>query len=122
MAFTLSYNNTPSTRHLAQSLQDMWAKAGMKVEITPFDQNRLVQNMSSKQFEATIYRFTGRADPHINTYTFFHSRFADINPSANYGGYSNKRVDELLDRGAATADPAKRPRSIRSSRGRWSPR
>ena len=108
VAFTLSYNNTPSTRHLAQSLQDMWAKAGMKVEITPFDQNRLVQNMSSKQFEATIYRFTGRADPHINTYTFFHSRFADINPSANYGGYSNKRVDELLERGAATADPAKR--------------
>ena len=106
--FSLSYNNTPSTRHLAQSLQEMWAKAGIKVQLEAFDQNRLVQNMSSKQFEASIYRFTGRADPHINAFTFFHSQFAPINPSQNYGGYISKRVDELLEQGMATGDPAKR--------------
>ncbi|HOA93475.1 MAG TPA: ABC transporter substrate-binding protein [Quisquiliibacterium sp.] len=106
--FTLSYNNTPSTRHLAQSLQEMWAKAGIKVQLEAFDQNRLVQNMSSKQFEASIYRFTGRADPHVNAFTFFHSQFAAINPSQNYGGYVSKRADELLEQGMATADPAKR--------------
>jgi peptide/nickel transport system substrate-binding protein len=106
--FTLSYNNTPETRHQAQSLQEMWSKAGMKVELLPFDQNRLVQNMSSKQFDATIYRYTGRADPDANAYPFFHSKFAETNPSSNYGGYSNKRIDELLELGRSTFDTAKR--------------
>jgi peptide/nickel transport system substrate-binding protein len=108
VAFSLSYNNTPETRHQVQSLQEMWAQVGMKVELVPLDQNRLVQNMSSKQFEASIYRYTGRADPDANTYGFFHSRSANVNPSSNYGGYASKRVDELLDLGRATADPAKR--------------
>lgn len=108
VAFTLSYNNTPETRHQVQSLQEMWAQVGMKVELIPLDQNRLVQNMSSKQFEASIYRYTGRADPDSNTYPFFHSRTAEINPSSNYGGYASKRVDELLEKGRATADPAQR--------------
>jgi peptide/nickel transport system substrate-binding protein len=31
-----------------------------------------------------------------------------INPSQNYGGYISKRVDELLEQGMATGDPAKR--------------
>ena len=108
VAFSLQYNNTPGTRHLAQSLQQMWAAAGMTVELVPYDQNRLVQNMTSKQFEASIYRYTGRADPHANSHPFFHSRYAEENPSANYGGYSSKRVDELLEQGMATVDPAKR--------------
>jgi peptide/nickel transport system substrate-binding protein len=108
VAFTLSYNNTPETRHQVQSLQEMWAQVGMQVELVPLDQNRLVQNMSSKQFEASIYRFTGRADPDTNTYNFFHSRSAEINPSQNYGGYTSKRVDELLEQGRATPDAAQR--------------
>ena len=108
VAFTLQYNNDPSTRHLVQSLQEMWATVGMKVELQPYDQNRLVQNMNTKNFEASIYRFTGRADPHVNAFAFMHSQFAAVNPSANYGGWSNKRVDELLDQGMATTDIGKR--------------
>lgn len=108
VAFTLQFNNSPSTQRLAQSLQEMWGQAGMKVELQPVDQNRIVQNMSSKQFVASLYRFTGRADPHINTYPFFHSKFADVTPSSNYGHYKNPKVDELLEKGVSTADPAKR--------------
>ncbi|HEX2890541.1 ABC transporter substrate-binding protein [Vineibacter terrae] len=108
VTFTLQFNNSPGTLRLAQSLQEMWGLAGMKVELQPVDQNRIVQNMSSKQFVASLYRFTGRADPHINTYPFFHSKFADVTPSSNYGHYKNPKVDELLDLGVATVDPAKR--------------
>jgi peptide/nickel transport system substrate-binding protein len=108
VSFTLQYNNSPSTQRLAQSLQEMWGKVGMKVDLQPVDQNRIVQNMSSKQFVASLYRFTGRADPHINTYAFFHSQFADVTPSSNYGHYKNPRIDELLNKGVATVDPAKR--------------
>jgi peptide/nickel transport system substrate-binding protein len=108
VTFTLQYNNSPGTQRLAQSLQEMWGQVGMKVELQPVDQNRIVQNMSSKQFVASLYRFTGRADPHINTYSFFHSKFADVTPSSNYGHYKNPKIDELLEKGVATADPAKR--------------
>jgi len=108
VTFTLQYNNAPSTQRLAQSLQEMWGQVGMKVDLQPVDQNRIVQNMSSKQFVASLYRFTGRADPHINTYPFFHSKFADVTPSPNYGHYKNPKIDELLEKGVATVDPAKR--------------
>ena len=106
--FTFQYNNTPVTNQFAQSLQEMWGKAGMKVNLEPLDQNRLVQNMTSSQFVASLFRFTGRADAHINTYPFLHSKFADVTPSSNYGGYSNPKVDELLERGMSTIDPAQR--------------
>lgn len=108
VAFTLQYINTPETRHLAQSLQDMWAKVGMQVELVALDQNRLIQSVSSRQFEASLFRFTGRADPHINVYTVYHSKFAEVTPSPNYGGFASKAVDELLEQGMATADAGKR--------------
>lgn len=111
VAFTLSFNNDPSTRHLAQSLQEMWSNVGITVTLEPFDQNRLVQNMVTKQFEASIFRFTGRADPHVNTFSFLHSRFADVTPSSNYGGIRNERIDALLEKGMSTVDPAKRAES-----------
>lgn len=108
VSFTLSFNNTPTTQLLAQSLQEMWRQAGISVTLQALDQNRLVQNMSSKQFEVSLYRFTGRVDPHINTFPFFHSRFAEQNPSSNYVHYANPEVDRLLEEGNATLDPAAR--------------
>ncbi|MDH6260527.1 ABC transporter substrate-binding protein [Bradyrhizobium sp. BR13661] len=108
VAFTLTHNNSPQSQQLAQSLQEMLGDVGAKVDLFPVDQNRIVQNMNSKQFVASLYRFTGRADPHINTYTFYHSRFADVTPSANYWHYKNPKVDELLERGMTSLDQAER--------------
>ncbi len=36
------------------------------------------------------------------------SKYADITPSSNYWHYKNPKVDELLDRGMSTLDPAAR--------------
>lgn len=108
VSFPLLYNNSPQTQQLAQTLQEMLGNVGMKVELQPVDQNRIVSNMSGKQYVASLYRFTGRADPHQNTYAFFHSKFADVTPSSNYGHFKNQKVDELLDKGMATRDAAER--------------
>lgn len=105
VAFTLQFNNSPDNRNLAQSLQQMWAEAGIRVSLVPYDQNRLVQNMSSRQFEASLYRFTGRADPHMNAFYFYHSRYGSVNPSSNYGGYGIPATDRLLERGMRVTDP-----------------
>lgn len=108
VAFTLQFNNSPDNRNLAQSLQQMWAEAGIRVSLVPYDQNRLVQNMSTRQFEASLYRFTGRADPHMNAFYFYHSRYGAVNPSSNYGGYGIPATDRLLERGMKTTDPQER--------------
>jgi peptide/nickel transport system substrate-binding protein len=102
--FALQYNNSPGAQKIAQSLREMWAAVGIQADLQPLDQNRLVQNMSSKQFVASLYRFTGRADPSTNTYQFFHSKFADVTPSSNYTHYKNARVDALLEEGMATSE------------------
>jgi peptide/nickel transport system substrate-binding protein len=102
--FVLQHNNGPAAQRIAQSLSEMWAAVGIQAELQPLDQNRLVQNMSSKQFVASLYRFTGRSDPHINTYSFFHSKFADVTPSSNYTHYKNSQIDALLEQGMATTD------------------
>jgi peptide/nickel transport system substrate-binding protein len=106
--FTLQFNNSPLTNQFAQSLQEMWSKAGIKVDLEPLDQNRLVQNMVSGQYAGALFRYTGRADPHSNAYSFLHSKYADVKPSQNYGGIKSPKIDELLERGMATIDPKER--------------
>jgi len=108
VSFVLSYLNSPPTLRFAQILQQMWAQVGMQVTLNPLDQNRLVQNTLSRQFDAVLYRGGGRADPDPNAYDFFHSKYATVTPSLNYGGYANPKVDDLLDRGRRIADPEER--------------
>jgi len=108
VAFTLSYNNSPPGTRFAQAVQQMWAQVGIQATLNPLDVNRLIQNMLSKQFEAALYRNTGRADPDANAYSFFHSRYAHVTPSLNFGAYANPKVDELLERGRSTANPEER--------------
>ena len=81
---------------------------GAEVELEPLDQNRLVQNVVGKQFEAAIFRWTGRSDPHMNTYRFMHSKYADINPSSNYGRIKIPELDALLEQGKVEQDREKR--------------
>lgn len=106
--FTLIFNNSPQTQRFAQVLQQMWGAVGMKVTLEPLDQNRIVQNVVGKQFQAALFRWTGRADPHMNTYRFMHSHYADISPSSNYGRIKIPALDALLDQGKVEQDPAKR--------------
>jgi len=105
VAFTLSYNNAPDTLTLVQSLQQMWAQVGMQVTLNPLDQNRLVQNVVTRQFDAAIFRSVVRADPDISAFNFLHSRDINKVPSSNYGAYGHPKVDVLLERGRSTADP-----------------
>ncbi len=121
VTFTLQYNNSPSTQRLAQSLQEMWGQVGMKVELQPVDQNPSCRTCRPSSSWRRSIASRGGADPHINTFPFFHSQFADVTPSSNYGHYKNPKIDELLEKGVATVDPAKRRRSTRRCR-RSSPR
>lgn len=104
----LMIDNTPIALQAAQALQQMWQRAGIKVSLTPVDQSRLVQNMLTHEFDTALFRWSGRPDPDLNAYTFFHSSNAEKKISSNYIQYANPEIDRLLDAGRMEIDSAKR--------------
>lgn len=104
----LMLDNTPVALQSAQALQQMWQRAGIEVSLTPVDQSRLVQNMLTHEFDAALFRWSGRPDPDLNVYNFFHSSNAEKKVSANYVQYVNPEMDRLLDAGRVELDAAKR--------------
>lgn len=108
VAFSLAYSNDPAVRLLAQSLQQMLGEVGITVTLEAYDVHRMFQNILARQFEASLFRFSGRVDPHLNAYRFLHSRYADVQPSSNYHGVKDARIDALLEQGRHTVDPQQR--------------
>jgi len=108
VTLTLISENTPFTQRVMQAVQQMWQDVGIKVEIKVFDQARLIQSMLSHDFQAALFRWSGRPDPDLNVYGFFHSTVAARAISANYGQYASPEMDKLLDAGRQESDPAKR--------------
>lgn len=104
---TMNVMNSPDVVRLSETLQGMWAKAGIKANLQLLEQSRVNESAFSKNFEMVIYRWSGRPDPDLNTYRFFHSKFAP-GRSTNFTQYANPEMDGLLEEGAKTLDPAKR--------------
>jgi peptide/nickel transport system substrate-binding protein len=103
----LMSDNTPVALMGIQVLQQMWQNVGIKVELQTYDQARLVQTMLTHQFDSALFRWSGRPDPDLNVYGFFHSRNVG-KTSSNYVQYANPELDKLLDAGREEMDPAKR--------------
>ena len=108
VSITLTADNTPFTLLTIQAVQQMWQSVGVKVELKVFDQGRLIQNMLTHDFQTALFRWSGRPDPDLNVYGFFHSSIAARATSANYGQYANPAMDKLLDAGRQESDAAKR--------------
>ena len=108
VSVTLMADNTPFSLLVTQAVQQMWQGVGVKVELKVFDQARLIQNMLTHDFQTALFRWSGRPDPDLNVYGFFHSTIAARATSANYGQYANPEMDKLLDAGRQQSDPAKR--------------
>ncbi|MGY8524367.1 ABC transporter substrate-binding protein [Paracidovorax citrulli] len=108
VSISILADNQPVALMTIQALQQMWQKVGIKVELKLVDQARLVQNMLSHEFDAALFRWSGRPDPDLNVYGFFHSSTASRKVSSNYGQYASPEMDRLLDAGRQELDPARR--------------
>ncbi|MBK4739316.1 ABC transporter substrate-binding protein [Noviherbaspirillum pedocola] len=100
---TLSVQLGPLALQTGQVLQQMWKRAGVNVEIKQFEQVQHIQNAISNQFEASLFRWPGRADPDLNVYQFFKS-----DSPRNYARFSDPKMDQLLEKARRTTDPAQR--------------
>jgi ABC-type transport system substrate-binding protein len=103
--FKFNVTNRPDSRLLGQSIQQMLQKVGMQVELVLLDENRMIQSMVTKDFEAATFKYSGAADPHYNAYAFYYSKRKS--PS-QYGSFVNPKVDALIEQGMSTRDPAAR--------------
>src|SRR5690606_13501902 len=86
-----------------QVFQQMWRQFGVEVTLQQLEQRQLVARALDGGFDAMLFRWSGRADPDLNTHQFFYST-----SSRNYTGYRNPKMDELLDAGRDTLDRAER--------------
>ncbi len=107
LAFTLTTADTPELIQAAQMLKEMWAKAGVSVEIKIFNLSDLEQLViGPRRFEAFLYgeEVIGQTpDP----FAFWHSS-QRAHPGYNIALYANSKVDNLLEKVRSEQDPAKR--------------
>ena len=106
-AFTLTTNTSPLGIQEAEAIKAMLTEVGIQLEIKPVDDATLLANGNAGQFDMIGYQWSGRPDPDGNTYQFFKTAQG---PSLNWAGYSNLKIDELLDKARETPDQGGRKR------------
>ncbi|MDP8922359.1 MAG: ABC transporter substrate-binding protein [Chloroflexota bacterium] len=104
-SFTLTTDRRPLSIHEAEAIKAMLAEAGIQMEIESVDDAALLADGSAGQFDMISYRWSGRADPDGNLSPFFRTAQG---PSLNWAGYSNPKVDDLLEKAREVSDRAER--------------
>jgi peptide/nickel transport system substrate-binding protein len=95
--------NTPQWIRQAELLQGQLQKINVTLEFEPVNTGDAYALIVQRKSNWTHTRWTQRADPSGLLSILFHSK-----GFANSTGYSNPRVDELLDRAAAIYEPERR--------------
>ncbi len=95
--------NTPQWIRQAELLQGQLQKINVTMEFEPVNTADAYAMIVQRKTNWTHTRWTQRADPSGLLSILFHSK-----GFANSTGYSNPRVDELLDRAAAIYEPERR--------------
>jgi peptide/nickel transport system substrate-binding protein len=106
LSFTLSTPNEPDSVGLAEDIARQWRAVGVEANVLPIDAATYVEeHLLQRRFQTAIVEIDPGPDP--DPYPFWHSSEA-APPGSNLSGYTDARLDEVLQRGRVTADPARR--------------
>ena len=106
LTFSLATANTPELESSAQLIADMYASIGVHADIKVFEIGTLNENIiRGRDFQALLFGQVIRHDTDI--YAFWHSSQKN-DPGLNITGYTNKRVDSLLESAVKETDTEKR--------------
>ena len=110
VSFTLKISPSPEEEQMAQMIQAMLSEIGMTVKIELVEFGTLLDQMDSGDFQAVRNGWSGRIDPDGNIHSFMYT-----DASNNYTGYSNAKVDELIDEARAIGDQAERAKMYKEA-------
>jgi len=103
---TFIYKTTPEGGRLAEVLQAMLRRVGIRIEIRSNEWATFTGDLASGNFDLASMRWIGINDPN-QYYLTCDSKM--IPPRGqNRGAYSNAEMDALVEEGMTTIDPAKR--------------
>jgi peptide/nickel transport system substrate-binding protein len=103
--FTVITNNIPINVQEAEAMKAQLAEAGITMNVQLVDSGRLAADQNARNFDMTSYQWSGRPDPDGNTFQFFKTQPGS---GLNFAGYSNPKVDEILDKTREISDQAER--------------
>jgi peptide/nickel transport system substrate-binding protein len=101
--FKLTITNNPLNVLISQVLQAQLKEAGITMNIDLVDSSALSAALNSGTYEAVRAGWSGRTDPDGNAYSMFVT-----GAPINYRKYSNKQVDDLLNKARTSLDQNER--------------
>ncbi|MDA9557165.1 peptide ABC transporter substrate-binding protein [Vibrio sp.] len=103
LSFELDYNTSESHKKLAIAMASMWKKnLGATVNLANQEWKTFLQTLSRKEFDVARYAWIGDYNEASTFLSYFDSE------GLNYGGWSNKNYDQLLDQASFAANDAER--------------
>lgn len=93
----------PEAVQIAQVLKEQLAPAGFNVEIEQVDFATFLSRWRGSDFDTFVSLNGGAIDPDVHLYRHIHST-----GSTNVFKFKDATIDQLLDQGRGTADPARR--------------
>lgn len=109
-SFTLLIQPGQQRQAVAQAVQAMAAEAGIQAKIQVVDEGTIIEAISHLEALAALIEWSGRPDPDFDIYPF--TTQSGIG-SFNYTGYTNSRVQTLLDAARFLSDMSQRRRAYR---------
>jgi peptide/nickel transport system substrate-binding protein len=91
-----------ASKQIMTALQTQWEKAGMTVTSKPVQLAALIKGFKGGDWDAALQPM-GNWDPGSGTGVYF--RFGSTSP---YSGVHDPKMDELIQQGKSTSEPAKR--------------
>ena len=106
LSFTLyTVSGSPSTTSHMQVVQEAWKGIGVEMKLQ-FEEGATVVNRAAKSFDYEMFFFGLTTTPEPDQTRYWASN--QHGPGANYSGYANPKVDDLLARGIRTLDITQR--------------
>ena len=103
LSFELTTNVDPNRQQILEFLQGEWAQAGIDVSVRVYEWPSFIGDVIAGNYDIGLIGWLLLTDPDRATYLQFLT-----GGGSNYGGYTNPRVDELLEAGRAETDPEAR--------------
>ncbi|MGH7481520.1 MAG: ABC transporter substrate-binding protein [Longimicrobiales bacterium] len=105
LQFTMLSSDNPLSRSVVEVVQAQLREIGVQVEARVLEFQTLLGRHRGRDFDAVFSawvmdNFQIASAP----MSLFHSRFADVEGSANRSSYANPRADDLIERAAASTD------------------